>query len=184
MTSPRQSWRNSPPPTSVLSGMLNIRSLALAGCVALAACGADSTAVPSPTPTPIATLGTWRLKSFDARQVPATYAEYFDQEVGDRIVRYTEFRMDSAVKEMRADSTYVRRYYHTEIQDGVVVFRYVWFDHGKFSIDRSTPARITLTSEFIQNLSTAGRVSVSGDIELSESLWLSEEPRNTVWVRH
>src|SRR3954468_5154824 len=98
--------------------MLKAHFLALAGCIAIAACGGDSTAVagPTPTPTPIATIGEGRMKSFDARPVPSTYAEYFDEPVGDRIVRYTEIRLDSAVKELRADSTYTRRYFYTEIQ--------------------------------------------------------------------
>ena len=163
--------------------MLKPYSLALAGFIALAACGGDSTAVAGPTPTPTATIGKWRLKSFDARPVPGTYAEFFDEPVGDRIVRYTEIRMDSALNELRADSTYVRRYYFSEIQDGVLVFRHNWGDHGKFSIDGSTPAGITLTSEYIQNLSATGRVSATGAIELSEPLWLSEAPRNTVWAK-
>jgi hypothetical protein len=169
--------------------MLKIRTFALAGCIAIAACGSESTAVvdptptPAPAPTPIATTGKWRIKSFDTRPVPNTYAEFFDQPVGDRIVRYTQIRLDSAVKELRADSTYTQHYYFTEIQDGAVVLRPNWGDHGKFSIDGSTPARITLTSEYIQNLSATGRVSATGAIELSETLWLGEEPRNTVWAK-
>ena len=157
--------------------------LALAGCIAIAACGSDSTLVAGPTPTPIATIGKWRMKAFDTRLVPNTYAEFFNEPVGDRIVRYTEIRLDSAVKELRADSTYVRRYYYTELQDNVVAYRYFWGDHGKFSIDGRTPAQITLTSEYIQNLSAAGRVVADGAIELSEPLWLGEEPRNTVWAK-
>ena len=165
--------------------MLKVHYLALAGCIAIAACGSDSTVVagPTPTPTPIATIGTWRMKAFDTRLVPSTYAEFFNAPVGDRIVRYTEIRLDSAVKELRADSTYVRRYYFTELQDNVVAYRYFWGDHGKFSIDGRTPAQITLTSEYIQNLSATGRVSATGAIELSEPLWLGEEPRNTVWAK-
>jgi hypothetical protein len=163
--------------------MLRTHTLALAGCIAIAACGSESTAPAGPTPTPIAIVGKWRMKSFDARSVPNTYAEFFDEPVGGRIVRYTEIRLDSAVKELRADSTYERHYYFTELQDSVVAFRYQWGDHGKFSIDRPTSAGITLTSEYIQNLSATGRVSGSGDIELSEPLWLGEEPRSTVWAK-
>lgn len=165
--------------------MLKVQTFALAACIALAGCGSDSTAVagPTPTPTPIATIGKWRMKSFDTRLVPNTYAEFFNEPVGDRIVRYTEIRLDSAVKELRADSTYVRRYYYTELQDNVVAYRYFWSDHGKFAIVGPTPAQITLTSEYIQNLSATGRVSATGALELSEPLWLGEEPRNTVWAK-
>jgi hypothetical protein len=53
----------------------------------------------------------------------------------------------------------------------------------KFSIDGRTPARITLTSDYIQNLSATGRVAATGAIELSEPLWLGEENRNTVWEK-
>jgi hypothetical protein len=162
--------------------MLKPSTLALAGCIVIAACGTDSTAVAGPTPTPIATLGAWRMQSFDARPVPGTYAEFFDEPVGDRI-RYAEIRLDSAVSELRADSTYARRYYFTELQDSVVAFRYGWGDHGKFAIDGRTPARITLTSEYIQNLSATGRVAATGAIELSEPLWLGEANRSTVWTK-
>jgi hypothetical protein len=163
--------------------MLKSLTLALTCCIAIAACGTESTPVVGPTPTPIATIGTWRMQSFDARPVPSAYAEFFDEPVDDRIVRHVEIRLDSAVNELRADSTYVRRYYFTELQDGVVAFRYGWGDHGKFSIDGRTPARITLTSEYIQNLSAAGRVAATGAIELSEPLWLGEANRNTVWTK-
>jgi hypothetical protein len=163
--------------------MLTRLVFTLGGCLAIAACGTDSTTVTGPTPTPIATIGMWRMQSFDARAVPAAYAEFFDEPVGDRIVHHVEIRLDSAVKELRADSTYVRRYYFSELQDGVVAYRYQWGDHGRFSIDGATPARITLTSEYIQNLSAAGHVSAAGAIELSEPLWLGEENRNTVWTK-
>ena len=163
--------------------MLKPSTFALAGCIAIAACGTQSTAVPSPPPTPIATVGTWRMESFDGRAVPGAYAEFFDEPVGDRIVRHVEIRLDSAVNELRADSTYVRRYYFTELQDGVVAFRYGWGDHGKFSVGGRPLAQITLTSEYIQNLSASGRVSATGAIELSEPLWLGEANRNTVWAK-
>ena len=161
--------------------MLRPHTFALAGCIAIAACGSESTAPAAPTP--IAIGGKWRMQSFDARPVPGTYAEFFDEPVGDRIVRYVEIRLDSALKELRADSLYERSYYFTELQDGVAAFRYRWGDHGKFSITGLTPAEITLTSEYIQNLSATGRVSATGDIELSEPLWLGEEPRRTVWKK-
>src|SRR3954451_2888290 len=167
--------------------MIKAHALVLAGCIAIAACGTDSSAVagpiPAPIPTPVVTIGKWRMQSLDARPVPGKYAEFFDEPVGDRIVRYTEIRLDSAVKELRADSTYLRRYYYSEFQDGVLAFRYSWSDHGKFSIDGATPRHITLTSEYFQNLSTTGRVSATGAIELSEQVWLGEEPRSTIWAK-
>ena len=163
--------------------MLRPHTLALAACIALAGCGTDSSAVVGPSPTPVATIGTWRMRSFDALLVPGTYAEFFNEPVGDRIVGHVEIRLDSAVNELRADSTYVRRYYFTELQDGVVAVRYGWGDHGRFSVDARTPAQITLVSEYIQNLSAEGRVTAAGALELSEPLWLGEANRGTVWTK-
>jgi hypothetical protein len=161
--------------------MLRPITLVLTACIAASACGTEPTGVRDPTP--IATIGSWRMQSFDARPVPGTYAEFFDEPVDGRIVHYVEIRLDSAVKQLRADSTYVRSYYFTERQDGVAAYRYLWGDHGRFSIDGRSPAQITLTSEYIQNLSASGHVSATGALELSEPLWLGEANRNTIWTK-
>jgi hypothetical protein len=156
------------------------RALLLVHAFALVAC-ADANAPVTPHPPTI--IGTWRMQSFDAHSLPANYAEFFDEPVDDHIVRHVEIRLDSAVKQMRADNTYERRYFFTEIHDGVVMLRYLWGDHGKFSISGTAPMAIVLTSEYIENLTTAGHVSASGQLELTEELWVGEEPRHTIWMR-
>ena len=160
--------------------MPNVRRLAVVTLTVLMGCSGELT--PPVDPTPVVT-GNWRLKSFDDKQVPATYVEFFDEPVDDRIVEHVIIRLDSAKKVMRADSTYVRSYYFTEIQDGVELYKYSWGDHGRYTVARATPAAITLTSEYIENLSAAGHVSPAGDLQLSEPLWISEDPRNTVWTK-
>jgi hypothetical protein len=159
--------------------MFNVRHLVLAILVASAGCGADSTRPPDLAPV---VTGKWRMASFDGLTVPATYAEFLDEPVDDRIVDVV-IRLDSALKEFRADSTYVRVYYFTEIQDGEVAFRYLWGDHGRFSIAGRDPAAITLTSEYYENLGAAGQVAATGDIQLIEPLWVGEDPRSTTWVK-
>lgn len=155
--------------------------LAACALAALAACGDPGT---SPAPVlPLDLTGNWTMKSFDTRAVPANYAEFFDELVGDHVVAHVEIRLDSAIKAMRRDRTYERRYYFTELHDGVVAFRYLWGDHGKFSVSASPTYAIQLTSEYIQNLTASGSISAAGNIELTEPIWLGEDPRHTVWIK-
>lgn len=144
---------------------------------ALAAACSDSTA-------PARGLeGNWGMTSFDGLSVPATYAEFFDEPVGDRIVEHVIIRLDSAGKIMRADSTYERRYFFSELHDGVVVIRYLWGDHGTFTVGVGAADAIHLVSEYIQNLDTPGTIAASGELHLSEELWIGETPRATVWTQ-
>lgn len=143
--------------------------------VALAVACADGTA-------PARGLeGNWRMLSFDGMTVPATYAEFFDEPVGDRIIEHVIIRLDSAVKVMRADSTYERRYSFSELHDGVLVIQYFWGDHGTFSVGVGAADAIHLVSEYIQNLDTPGTIASTGELHLSEELWIGETPRATVW---
>ena len=146
-------------------------------CVALTAACSDGTA-------PERGLeGNWRMTSFDGLAVPATYAEFFDEPVGDRIVAHVIIRLDSAVKTMRADSTYERRYLFSELHDGVIVIRYFWGDHGTFTVGAGAANAIHLVSEYIENLDTPGTIAANGDLHLSEELDIGETPRATVWTR-
>jgi hypothetical protein len=146
----------------------------------LVACG-DASAPAPPVPPNLA--GDWRMQSFDGLVLPAAYAEFFDEPLGDGIIDHVEIRLDSAVKQMQGDSIYRRRYFFSELHDGTIVFRYFWGDHGKFSLSGTPPAAITLTSEYIQNLTSAGNASANGSIQLTEELWVGEEPRHTVWIK-
>jgi hypothetical protein len=127
--------------------------------------------------------GNWRMTSFDGLAVPATYAEFFDEPVGDRIVEHVIIRLDSASKIMRADSTYERRYFFSELHDGVIVIRYLWGDHGTFTVGVGAADAIHLVSEYIENLDTPGTIAANGELHLSEELWVGETPRATIWTR-
>jgi hypothetical protein len=127
--------------------------------------------------------GSWRMASFDGLTVPATYVEFFDVPIGDHIVDHVIIRLDSAKKEMTADSTYERRYFFSELHDGLVILRYSWGDHGTFTVGGSSANAILLVSEFIQNLETAGIITASGELHLNEELDIGEAPRATVWVQ-
>ena len=151
------------------------RSKLLLVSVAVAAAGAEGTA-------PARGLeGNWRMLSFDGMTVPATYAEFFDEPVGDRIVEHVVIRLDSATKIMRTDSTYERRYYFSELHDGIRVIQYFWGDHGTFTVGVGADDAIHLVSEYIQNLDTPGTIAATGELNLSEELWIGETPRATVW---
>jgi hypothetical protein len=125
----------------------------------------------------------WRMQSFDGLALPAAYATFYDEPVGDRIVGVVEIRLDSATKVMSSGGKYQRRYYFSELHDGVVMLKYLWGDHGQFKLGQGVPVPLTLTSEYIQHLMTPGHVSIEGRLELSESLWIGEMPRATVWKR-
>ena len=127
--------------------------------------------------------GNWRMMSFDGLTVPATYAEFFDEPVGDRIVEHVIIRLDSATKVMRPDSTYERRYFFGELHDGVLVIQYLWGDHGTFTVGAGAANAIHLTSEYIQNLDTPGIIASSGELHLTEELWIGETPRSTIWAQ-
>jgi hypothetical protein len=125
----------------------------------------------------------WRMQSFDGLVLPAAYATFYNEPVGDRIIGVVEIRIDSATKVMSSEGKYQRRYYFSEVHDGEVVLKYFWGDHGQFVLGQGVPVPLTLTSEYIQNLTTPGHVAIDGRLTLSESLWISETPRATIWTR-
>jgi hypothetical protein len=125
----------------------------------------------------------WRMKSFDGLALPAVYATFFDEPVDDRIIGKVEIRLDSATKVMSGDGKYQRRYYFTELHDGAVALKYFWGDHGQFTLGQGVPVPLTLTSDYIQYLVTPGNVAIDGRLEFTESLWIGETPRATVWTR-
>ena len=128
--------------------------------------------------------GWWRLVSFDGQTLPAAYAVFLDEPVGDRIIGRVEIRLDSAVKIMRADGLYQRQYCFTELHDDVTVLRYCWGDHGRFTVSVvERRSRLTLVSEYIQNLDADGEARADGTLSLTEPLWVGESPRQTVWSR-
>ena len=132
---------------------------------------------------PVHLAAIWRLESFDGHATPSAYLILHDEPVGDRIIAKVEIRLDSATKTMASDATYQRRYYFTELHDDVVKLKYLWGDHGRFAIGGTAPVPLTLTSEYIQNLVTSGRVTADGRLALTEQLWLGDDARSTMWVR-
>lgn len=131
--------------------------------------------------TPAHLAASWRMQSFDGIALPGTYA-FFPDEPVDGTVKDVEIRLDSAKMQMRDDGVYpFRQYCFTELHDEVPRFRYCWGDHGRFSL--AEPGRVSLVSEYIQNLSAAGTVTASGGLALTEPLWVGESPRATVWRR-
>jgi len=126
--------------------------------------------------------GRWRLRSFADRVVPATYAEFFDEPVGDRIVGHVVIRLDSAILDIEPDGEYARRYVFSEFHDGVLAFRYLWGDFGQLSLgDLLARGRVTLVSDYIQHLFADGAVHADRTIRLREPLWVGEEVQRTVW---
>lgn len=125
----------------------------------------------------------WRMHSFDGLSLPAIYATFHDEPVDDRIVGTVEIRLDSATKVMSSDGKYQRRYYFSELHDGVVMLKYLWGDHGQFELGQGVPVPLTLTSNYIQNVMSPGHVSLDGRLTLSEALWVGEAPRATIWTR-
>lgn len=125
----------------------------------------------------------WRMESFEGKLLPAAYAIFYNERVGDRIIAKVEIRLDSATKTMASGGTYQRRYCFTELHDEVPVLRHCWGDHGRFALGGNVPVPVTLTSEFIQHLVTPGEVRSDGRLALSEELWIGEARRATIWVR-
>jgi hypothetical protein len=146
--------------------------------------GKTAQAVVTVTATQPAHLaGLWRMRSFDGKTLPAAYAVFYDEVVGDRVVEVVEIRLDSARVQLRDDGLYpFRQYCFTELHDLVPMFKYCWGDHGRFVLG-NPPGRIVFTSEYIQNLSAAGTVTTAGEVALTEPLWVSETPRSTIWRR-
>lgn len=125
----------------------------------------------------------WSMESFDGHALPAAYAIFYDEPVGDRIIAKVEIRLDSATKAMTGTATYERRYWFTELHDDVPAYTYMWGDHGRFVLGGNVPVPLTLTSEYIENLMTPGSVRSDGRLALSEELWIGEARRATLWVR-
>lgn len=128
-------------------------------------------------------VGWWRMQSFDGKTVPATYWSEDDAPI-DTLGNVADvvIRLDSARMEMRADGTYpYRQYCFSELHDGVLQFRYCWGDFGRFTLPQ--PGALSLVSEYIQNLTASGSVTVGGDLALLEPLVTQEPPRATVWRR-
>lgn len=147
--------------------------------------GKSAQATVSVVPTNAGHLAaSWKMDSFNAKQVPAAYRLLFDEPLDDgRIIAKVEIRLDSATKTMTGNATYQRRYCFTELHDDVVMYKYCWGDHGTFTLGDDVPVPLVLTSEFYQNLFTAGAVGTDGLLRLNEALWLQEELNATVWSR-
>lgn len=128
-------------------------------------------------------VAAWRMESFDGHTVPAVYAVFYDDTIGDRIIAKVEIVLDSATKVMTTAARYERRYWFSELHDGVLAFRYMWGDRGSFALGGTVPVPLTLTSEYIENLMTPGSVRTDGRLALNEELWIGETRRATLWVR-
>lgn len=128
--------------------------------------------------------GQWLMAALDGRALPTAYRVFLDVDVGGRIVRRVEIRVDSATKVVRTDGTYQRGYYFSEWHDGVRAFVYRWGDRGRYTLRRADGATtaIRMVSEWIQNLETRG-VAEDAEIRLDESVWTGEAPEKTVWHR-
>ena len=154
------------------------------GTITASVDGKSAQAIVSVIPTaPQHLAAGWRMESFDGHALPAAYAVFYDVPVGDRIIAKVEIRLDSATKAMTGTATYERRYWFTELHDNAVAFRYMWGDHGRFVLGGNLPVPLTLTSEYIQNLTTPGTVRSDGRLALNEELWIGETRRVTLWVR-
>jgi hypothetical protein len=126
--------------------------------------------------------GWWRMHSFDDKTIPAAYWYEEDTPLGDGTFADVEIRLDSARMQMRDDGVYpYRQYCFSELHDAVVQFRYCWGDHGRFTLPQ--PGTLSLVSEYIQNLTTAGTVTTVGNLALVEQIVTQETPRATVWHR-
>jgi hypothetical protein len=127
--------------------------------------------------------GWWRMQSFDGKTLPASYWYEADSPIDDDgNTADVDIRLDSARLQMGTDGRYpFRQYCFTELHDAVARFQYCWGDHGVFSVPQ--PGVLSMWSEYIENLSAAGSVTTSGQLSLTEPLWLSETPRATIWAR-
>lgn len=131
---------------------------------------------------PVELVGRWRMRSFEGKTLPAAYAEFHDEPVGDRIVRLVEIRLDSAIMDIEPDGEYARRYLFTEWHDGVMAFRYLWGDHGQMTLGGAEArGQVALVSDYIQHLRADGAVHADRTIRLIEPLWIGEEAQRTVW---
>jgi hypothetical protein len=178
-------WTTSDPAIAIVSqsGVVTGVSFGVARVTATSD-GKAADATISVVPTAAAHLAaSWKMDSFGDKQLPAAYRLFFDEPVDDRIIAKVEIRLDSATKTMTSNARYQRRYWFTELHDDVPMFRYGWGDHGQFTLGDDVPVPLVLTSEFIQNLVTAGAVGPDGRLKLNEALWLQEELYATVWSR-
>src|SRR5687767_6903377 len=141
---------------------------------------ADVTVIPT---QPAHLASKWKMDSFDAKPLPAAYQLFYNEPVGDRVVGVVEIRLDSAIKTMTTLNRYQRTYYFTELHDGVVQLKYLWGDHGQVTLGAGAPVPVSMVSEYIQNLSTAGVVRLDAKLALNEELWISESKRATIWSR-
>jgi hypothetical protein len=178
-------WSTSDPAIATVSQAGSVTGVAFGVATVTASVdGKSAQASVSVVPTNAGHLAaSWRMDSFSGKTVPAAYRLYFDEPVGDEIIAKVEIRLDSAHKIMTGAGTYQRQYCFTELHDDVAAYKYCWGDHGKFALSAQLPVSLTLTSEYIQNLFSAGIVAQDGRLTLNESLWVQEELHATVWVR-
>ncbi len=180
----RVSWTSGSPAVVAMQGDGRARALALGTATIHATVdGRTASLVLAVLPAQAGELaGRWRLRSFEDRLLPAAYAEFFDEPVGDRIVRHVEIRLDSAILDIEPDGEYARRHIFTEWHDGVVAFRYLWGDHGQLALGGVTArGAVSLESDYIQNLRAEGTVHADRTIRLREPLWVGEALQRTVW---
>jgi hypothetical protein len=178
-------WSSSDNDIATVSASGDVTAIALGtGTITATVDGKSANASVAVIPKEAAHLAAgWRMESFDGHVVPAAYAIFYDEPVGDRIIAKVEIRLDSAIKTLGSDARYERRYYFTELHDDVEMYKYLWGDHGTFTLGATMPVPVTLTSEYIENLFTPGHVTSDGRVALNEELWVGEARRATVWVR-
>ncbi len=178
-------WTSDANTVVTVSATGEVRGVSLGtGTIRASVDGKSAQATVSVIPTvPQHLAAAWRMESFDGHALPAAYAIFYDQPVGDRIIAKVEIRLDSATKAMTSTATYQRRYWFTELHDDVPALKYMWGDHGRFVLGGNVPVPLTLTSEYIENLFTPGSVRTDGRLALNEELWIGEGRRATLWVR-
>lgn len=178
-------WTSDANTVVTVSATGEVRGVSLGtGTITASVDGKSARATVSVIPTtPQHLAAAWRMESFDGHALPAPYAIFYDEPVGDRIIAKVEIRLDSATKAMTSTATYERRYWFTELHNDVPALKYMWGDHGRFVLGGNVPVPLTLTSEYIENLMTPGSVRSDGRLALSEELWIGETRRATLWAR-
>lgn len=130
----------------------------------------------------LALAGSWQMRSFDGLTLPVAYSSFRDKPIGARILGLSEIPLDSAVMELTDDDRHVRRYYFSELHDGLLAYRYLWGDHGRMTLGGILArGAVSLVSEYIQNLYAQGTVYADRTLRLLEPLWIGEAFRHTTW---
>jgi hypothetical protein len=179
------SWSIGSPAVATVSGSGLVTGVAFGATVVAATVdGKSAMAEVNVVPTTASHLAAnWKMDSFDNKTVPAAYALFYNEPVDDRIIGVVEIRLDSARKSISTAGIYQRTYFFSEYHDGVKVLSYLWGDHGQLNVGTGLPVPVSMFSNFIQNLTTAGHVSPDVKLVLSEELWVGEAKHATIWSR-